>query len=307
VRAAAATAACVAVAALAGGADAAWVERAPIPVPRSEMAATTAAGRIVVAGGYTPDGRTSRRVDAYDPVRNRWTQLPDLPFGVNHPATTSYRGEMYVAGGYRADGRQTHALFILRHGRWIFGPNLPVSRGAGGAAVVGHTLVIAGGLGPHGLARAALAFDLERRRWRYAPGPAQRDHLGVTAWKGRVYAVAGRRVTRDTNLGTLQSWAPGERRWTTLPPVPAPRGGTGAAAVAGQIVSVGGETDTETIASVYAYDIARKRWRRLADLPTPRHGLGVAAVAGRVYAVAGGPVPGLSASEENEALRLRAP
>jgi hypothetical protein len=293
--------------ALAGSADAAWVERAPIPVPRSETAATAAAGRIVVAGGYTADGRTSRRVDAYDPVRNRWTRLPDLPFGVNHPAATSYRGQVYIAGGYRGDGRQTRALFILRRGRWVFGRSLPVTRGAAGAAVVGHTLVVAGGLGPHGLAQAALAFDLDRRRWRFIPGPEPRDHLGVTAWQGRVYAVAGRRVTRDMNLGTLQSWAPGRRRWTTLPPVPSPRGGTGAAAVAGQIVSVGGETDTETIGAVYAYDIALKRWRRLADMPTPRHGLGVAAVGGRVYAVAGGPLPGLSVSEKNEALRLRAP
>lgn len=292
--------------ALAGSAEAAWIERAPIPVPRSEIAAAAAAGRIVVAGGYTADGRTSGRVDAYDPVRNRWTRLPDLPFGVNHPAATAYRGEMYIAGGYRASGRQTRALFILRRGRWLFGPNLPVGRGAAGAAVVGHTLVVAGGVGPQGLARAALAFDLERRRWRFVPGPEARDHLGVTAWQGRVYAVAGRRITRDLNQSTFQSWAPGERRWTRLPPVPSPRSGTGAAAISGQIVSVGGETDTETIRSVYAYDIARTRWRRLADLPTARHGLGVAALGGRVYAVAGGPVPNLSVSEKNEALRLRA-
>ena len=292
--------------ALAGGAHAAWVERAPLPVPRSETAATAVGGRIVVAGGYTADGRTSRRVDAYDPVRNRWTQLPDLPFGVNHPATASWRGEMFVIGGYRANGRQTRAFFILRHSHWIFGRSLPVGRGAAGAAVVGHALVVAGGIGPEGLARAALVFDLERRRWRFVPGPDQRDHLGVTAWKGRVYALAGRKITRALNQATLQSWTPGERRWTTLPPVPNPRSGTGAAVIAGQIVSVGGETDTETIASVYAYDIARKRWRRLADLPTPRHGLGVAAVGGRVYAVGGGPVPNLSVSEKNEALRLRA-
>ncbi len=298
--------AALAAAALSGSAHAAWLERAPIPLPRSETAATAAARRIVVAGGYTADGRTSRRVDAYDPVRNRWTRLPDLPFGVNHSAATSYRGQVYVIGGYRGSGRQTRAVFILRGGRWVFGPNLPVSRGAEGAAVVGHTLVVAGGLGPHGLARAALAFNLERRRWRFVPGPDPRDHLAVTAWGGRVYALAGRLVTRDKNQATLQSWAPGERRWTTLPPVPSPRSGTGAAAIGGQIVSVGGETDTETIASVYAYDIPRKRWRRLADLPTPRHGLGVAAIGGHVYAVAGGPVPGLSVSEKNEALRVRA-
>jgi non-specific serine/threonine protein kinase len=86
--------------------------------------------------------------------------------------------------------------------------------------------------------------------------------------------------------------------------VPYPRGGTGAAAIGGRIVSAGGEEPAGTIASVYAYDIARARWSRLPDLPTPRHGLGVAAVGGRVYVIGGGTVPGLSVSNANEVLDL---
>jgi N-acetylneuraminic acid mutarotase len=86
--------------------------------------------------------------------------------------------------------------------------------------------------------------------------------------------------------------------------VPESRGGTGAAAVGGTIVSVGGEAPSGTLAKVYAYDIARRRWRRLADLPTPRHGLGVAAFGDRVYVIGGGPQPGLHVSDANESLRV---
>ncbi|MGH3102846.1 MAG: Kelch repeat-containing protein, partial [Gaiellaceae bacterium] len=170
------------------------------------------------------------------------------------------------------------------------------------AAVARGRLYVIGGVGPAGLARRALVFDLERRRWSTAPGPSPREHLAAAAWNGRVYALGGRLAGIDTNLGTLQSFGPGARRWVALPPVPHPRGGTGAAALAGQIVSVGGEEPGTTIASVYAYDIAARRWRRLDDLPTPRHGLGVAALAGRVYAIGGGPRPGLFVSDANESL-----
>jgi N-acetylneuraminic acid mutarotase len=87
-------------------------------------------------------------------------------------------------------------------------------------------------------------------------------------------------------------------------PVPEPRGGTGAAVVGGQIVSVGGEAPGGTIGSVYAYRPASNTWRRLPDLPTPRHGLAVAGFQGRLYAIAGGTVPGLSVSAKNEVLTL---
>ena len=126
----------------------------------------------------------------------------------------------------------------------------------------------------------------------------------MTATGGRVYALAGRTAGLDTNLRTLESWKPGTRRWTRLPPVPVARGGTGATAVGRTIVSIGGEAPTGTIPSVYAFDTASKRWRRLPDLPTPRHGLGVVAAGRTVYAIAGGPQPGLTTSGAVEHLTL---
>ena len=98
---------------------------------------------------------------------------------------------------------------------------------------------------------------------------------------------------------------PAARRWSRLPRLPSARGGTGATAVAGRIVSVGGEAPSGTIGSVFAFDLRERRWRRLAYLATPRHGLGVVAHADRVYAVAGGPEPGLTTSGAVESLRIR--
>jgi N-acetylneuraminic acid mutarotase len=117
-----------------------------------------------------------------------------------------------------------------------------------------------------------------------------------------VYAIAGRLGGLNSNLTTVQSIRAGGRTWRSEPPVPQARGGTGAAAVGGRIVSVGGEAPAGTIERVYRFDPRTRRWSRLPDLPTPRHGLGVAALNGRVYVVAGGPQPGLFVSAANEVL-----
>jgi Kelch motif/Galactose oxidase, central domain len=281
----------------------AWRTHAPVPVPRTEVAAASVAGRIAVVGGYLADGTTTARADLYDPRTDSWTQLPDLPRAVNHAMAAAARGRLYVVGGY-APSSAPRAAFVFYGGRWRALRPLPAPRAAAGAAIVGHRLYVVGGIGPRGLAPNALVLDLRRNRWRFLRGPTPREHLAVTALGGRVYALAGRTAGLDTNLGRVESFAPGARRWRTLPSVPEPRGGTGATALRGRVVSVGGEAPDGTTASVYALDVAARRWRRLADLPTPRHGLGVVALAGRVYALAGGPQPGLTVSGANESLAV---
>jgi non-specific serine/threonine protein kinase len=286
---------------------AAWIDKAPLPEARAEVVSTVVNGKILVIGGVRGDGSASRRVDAYDPAGDDWSRLPNLPIALHHPAAAAWKGRVYVAGGYRHDGHRARALLVFRGGKWRFGPRLPAERAAAGAAVIGHTLVVAGGVGPNGLAQSALFYNLRTGRWRFGPGPTPREHLGVTAWAGKVYVVGGRTSGFASNLKRFERYLPKQQRWERLPPVPRPRGGTGAAALNGWIVSVGGEATTGTIRSVYRYNVAARRWTRLPDLPTPRHGLGVAAFGARVYALGGGVVPGLSVSTANESLGLPGP
>jgi non-specific serine/threonine protein kinase len=215
----------------------------------------------------------------------------------------AFRGRLYVVGGYLRFASPLARAFVLEEGRWRELRPMPAPRAAGGAAVVGGKLYVVGGVGPNGLARRAFVYDIARNRWASVTGPAPREHLAVTLVRGRIYAVAGRLAGIDTNLTTVESWAPGERHWRTEPRVPQARGGTGASAVGRRlIVSVGGEEPSGTIASVYAFDVARRVWERLPDLRTPRHGLGVVTLGSTVYAIAGGPRPGLFVSAANEAL-----
>jgi hypothetical protein len=204
-----------------------------------------------------------------------------------------------VVGGYGATTR----AYVLSRGHWRRLPDLPEPRAAAGAAIVGKTLYVIGGVAKGGLAQRALAFDRTRRRWTRIPGPKPREHLGVSAVGGRVYALAGREA--GTNFDAFQSYLPARRRWVSLPRVPETRGGTDSASVGPVLVSAGSESAAGTSAAVYAFDVRTRRWTRLADLPTPRHGLGVLGFAGRVYVIGGGPRPGLSVSGANEFLQLR--
>ena len=290
----------------AGGVPLQWDARAPMPLPRTEVSAAVVGGEIVLVGGFTSDGGASRRADAYSPVRDSWRRLPDLPIGVHHAMAVGAGGRAYVLGGYTGAGMPLRQFLVLGNDGWRPLPRMPFARAAAGAGVASGRIVVAGGVttGATRLARNALSFDLKARRWSVVPGPRPREHLGVAAFGGAIYAVGGRTSGLDTNLLDFESYRPGDRRWARLQPVPDARGGTGAAGVAGHIVSVGGEEPGGTIAEVLAYRVAQRRWVRLADLATPRHGVGVAGLAGRVYVIGGGPEPGLTVSSANESLRI---
>lgn len=221
----------------------------------------------------------------------------------------SARGRVYVVGGYAGPIGRVNAqsrAFALEGGAWRELPPMPEPRAAAGIAAIAGKLYVAGGVGAGGLAREMLVFTIATERWSHAPGPTPREHLGVAALAGKLYAVGGRTAGLDTNVATVERFNRRTARWRALPALPQARGGTGATAVAGRIVSVGGEGPRGTFARVFSFKPDQKRWRRLPNLPTPRHGLGVAAVKRTLYVVGGGPEPGLTVSGANEALRVRA-
>jgi N-acetylneuraminic acid mutarotase len=289
---------------LAAAAPAGWQAHAPLPEPRTEVAAAVVRGEIVVVGGFVGNGSNSARVDGYSIASDRWRRLPDLPVSVDHAAAASANARLFVAGGYGPDRNPLKTAFVLEQGTWRQLAPMPDARAAAAAAIARGKLYVLGGVdGRRGLARVAFALDLKTGRWSRLPGPAPREHLAAAASGGRVYALAGRSAGIDTNTGRFEAYDPSTRRWTALAPVPQARGGTGAALVGGRIVSIGGERPQGTIPSVYAYELKRRAWRRLPDLPSPRHGLGVVGYRGSVYAVAGGPQPGLTVSGAVESLK----
>jgi non-specific serine/threonine protein kinase len=107
-------------------------------------------------------------------------------------------------------------------------------------------------------------------------------------------------------MATVQAFDPRRSRWTRLPDLPDPRGGAGAAAIGGRVVSVGGESPPGTNRTVWALMRVKRAWCALPDLPSPGLGVGVVALGGRIWAIAGGPEPGLTVSGAVESLPVSA-
>jgi non-specific serine/threonine protein kinase len=286
--------------AVAGG----WQSGPPLPVERTEVAAAVAGREIVVVGGYLADGSTTARVDVYDPARRTWRVGPALPRPLNHASAATLGGRAVVLGGYAGRGNPTTTAVRLDGNAWRRLAPLPRPRAAAAAVALKGRLYVVGGVTEGGLARSMLVYDARRNGWAVRSGPTPRQHLAAAAARGRIYAIAGRTAGADTNVDTVESWAPGEKRWRREQPVPEPRSGTGAATIGGVIVSVGSETPQLTSGAAYALDVRSGTWSRLPDLPTPRHGLGVVAFGREVIAIGGGPQPGLTVTGANESLSV---
>lgn len=283
-----------------------WMTLAPVPTPRTEVAAAVADGRIVVVGGFAP-GATVATTEIYDVAEDRWSDGPDLPVAVNHAMGASHGGEAYVFGGTLSDGEISDAAFVLRDGAWQPLPAMPEPRTAGGAAVAGGLIYVVGGIGPEGVAERTQVFDPSAGRWSVTVGLGRpREHMGVAAVDDRVYAVGGRAGTL-AGFGDVEVLDPGSGSWSPLPALPTPRGGMAATATSnGFVVAAGGEEEGGTFDEVEAFDVDAERWAALPPMPTARHGVGVAAVDTTVYVIAGGVKPGLSFSGAVESIDLGA-
>ena len=139
---------------------------------------------------------------------------------------------------------QSDRVYALRGGGWEDLPRLNHPRAAAAAAVVGDKIVVTGGQADGKLVPQTEVFDGES--WKdVADIPTPREHLGAASDGRYLYAVGGRELSADKNLGTLERYDPGSDTWTKLKDMPTATGSVGAAFVGGRVITVGGESSTE--------------------------------------------------------------
>ena len=287
---------------------------AELPSARTEVAGALWQGRIVVAGGLTEAAVASDRVDVYDPGTNRWDPAPSLPIGLHHLGLASVADRLYVAGGYHnpvpaAAWVPQSRVLSLGPGERAWRDEPPLAEARGGLALVarGSVLVAMGGTTAAGTvlrSTEVLLAGAEGGAWRLGPDLSEpRDHLAAAVSGGRVYAIAGRQGSLESNLASVESWDPvadvGEG-WRSEPRLNDTRGGTSAAEVDGRPCVAGGEEPQGTIASVEC--LVGGRWERVATLRVPRHGLAVVGHVDGLHVIGGGPQPGLFVSTAHEVL-----
>jgi N-acetylneuraminic acid mutarotase len=92
-----------------------WVKKAPLPTPRSGIAAVVADGKIYVFGGESTEG-TFTANEQYDPATDSWRTMPPLPTARHGLGAVALGNRIYVlAGGPTPGGSQSalNEVFIV--------------------------------------------------------------------------------------------------------------------------------------------------------------------------------------------------
>jgi N-acetylneuraminic acid mutarotase len=278
-----------------GTAEREWRALAGAPSRRQYAASTEIAGRLWLFGGIDADGRASGETAIYDRAINIWTPGPELPRPLHHAAAVTWHGDAVLIGGFvpgiELTAGQSDRVYRLRGASWEELPRLNHPRAAAAAAVVGDSIVVAGGQADGKLVRQTEVFD--GRRWTDAADiPTPREHLGAASDGRYLYAVGGRELSADKNVPALERYDPAGDSWTELDDMPDNVGSVGAAYVDGLVIAVGGEGVTEPFDAVQAFDVQSKQWSRLPALPAARHGATVAALGDSLYAIGGAAAAG---------------
>ncbi|MCX8103759.1 MAG: galactose oxidase [Candidatus Bipolaricaulota bacterium] len=285
-----------------------WESRAPLTVPRGEVAVAALLGKIYVVGGFDGDRRTSSVVEAYDPTTDQWTRIAPLPRGLNHPMAAGANGKLYVIGGYLGPGLSNPTDAIWEYDpatrQWSERAKMPTARAAGAAVALDGKIYVVGGARSGRSVGDFAVYDPAQNRWaELPPMPTERDHIAAGTHGTKIY-VAGGRPPFIGGLNVLEAFDLATQRWQTLAPMPTGRSGIAGAVVRGCFYVFGGEGNTQTVTGVYAqnevYDPRTNSWEPQPPMPTPRHGIGAAALNDKIHIPGGGTRQGFSVSSVHE-------
>ncbi|MGA0597292.1 Kelch repeat-containing protein [Enterovirga sp. CN4-39] len=287
-----------------------WVPRAAMPIPRSEMAWSTAwAGRMHVVGGYG-EGRVDRPYHhVYDPDGDRWLNAAPLPRGANHVAVVADAGRIYALGGFTEQNRNADTnvyAYDVAFDRWTRIAPLPRPRGAGAAVALNGRIHLIGGASNPTLERASVgwheAYDPVSDTWSVLkPLPGARDHVGCVAHGNRIHIVGGRFNTFEYNTPLHHVYLPDRDTWEERAPMPTSRSGHGLVVYRDRLFAMGGEagvvdrgriTQAKVYGQMESYDPQADTWQSHAPMPTPRHAVAAVLIGDWIYVAGGGSVTG---------------
>jgi N-acetylneuraminic acid mutarotase len=294
-----------------------WRRAASMPTRRTEAAAAALDGKIYVVGGFEKPSlgnvlnfAITPSIEMYDPVADRWASKAPMPVGLHHVGIGVAGGRLYVVGGYRKSGLSawnpvaTLYAYDPATDTWIERASMPTARGALSVTEHEGKLYAIGGYDRKVNNAQVEVYDPILNTWTTGASlPTPRDHLATVTVDGKIYAIGGR-IDGDyhRNLAVTEKYDPATDHWTCVSDLPIARSGITAAVAGGRIYVFGGEGAVGTFQENEVYDSARDTWQRMAPMPTARHGSAV--VQGRIYVISGGPTPGGSFSDLNEAFTI---
>ncbi len=273
-----------------------WQATGALSAPRADHTATRLVdGRILVAGGITPDAvGGTKTAELYDPASGRWSPTGTMVVGrVKHAAVLLRDGRVLVVGGYsdNADpafvGAANAELYDPARGTWraAAAPPRPAGLAVATALADGRALVVAAptvGTPPDARTIDAFLYDPAADRWAsFGPVGVGDEFPAVAALgDGRALLLGSAGYENDgTTPAFLLDPATGAMTATRMPGA---RGGATLSALPdGRVLAVGGAslrrgsdgvTTATPLASTAIFDPATGGWTEGAGLTTARSG-----------------------------------
>jgi hypothetical protein len=236
----------------------------------------------------------------------RWTSLAPVPsilsgvsgMYVGAPVT----GKLVAAYGSDIGFGDTNTtrIYNIASDTWSTGSDAPgVARSQGSAVSYGGKLYTLGGAAQSGYVIADVdRYDPVTNTWRtLAPMPTPRAGLATAAVGGNIYAIGGR-VNPFTpcqgGLGpqslAVERYSVASGTWSSVAPMPNPRGDLAAVAVGRKIYVFGGCDETfSPTGEVDVYDTVTNTWTsNISTMPAPRYAFyTLGATRGRVWVIGG--------------------
>lgn len=275
------------------GADSHWTVRSPSLADRAYHAAAVIDGKVFVTP--TPE---SPALLTYDPSIDKWTNLGRSPVGRDFPGAAAIDGVLYIVGGIGPAPKHLNVTDVdaydTKRKEWKKLPPLPTPRSRLAAVALGSKLYAIGGfVGEPNPDSAALdLFDPATNRWTAkAAMPTPRHGHAAVVWRDSILVLGGfgkRPNGTYSDLNVVEEYDPATDRWTTRPPMPAPRGFFGAAVLKDKLYVVCGRIGEPRVDCL---DLVKQTWQRLPDAPQQTNRFTFTAVGNAAYLIGGEETP----------------
>ena len=173
-----------------------WKSRAPMPNPRSGMAACRHGEFIFVFGGTNTDGAFSDQILKYDPINDLWANVSSLISPTSNLSCNTVDDKIYLIGGIDDNGA-SNKVYTFDPASETTPPeptiNLNSARSSHASTVIGNTIYVAGGKNDTDTSPLFESFDVSSStEWSILPQLEEyRANFGLVSTNGVIYAVGG--------------------------------------------------------------------------------------------------------------------
>ena len=262
------------------------LQLAPMPTPRTSLAAVAANNIIFFIGGDRDTGGITNVVEAYNTTENTWTTLAPMPTARRGLAAAIVKGFIYCVGG--DDGyftpMNTVEKYDISTNEWTTVKSMPTTRSDLAVAAVGGVIYAAGGYNEYNVMLDTMEiYNPYIDKWVTSnPMPTPRMFLAAASLNNDIYFVGGAQYA--TSLNTVESYNTITDRWNTRASMPTYHSDLAAVTVNGLIYVLGGYNDqVRALNTMAAYNPSTNRWNKMTSMPTARSGLAAAAVDNIIY------------------------